>query len=386
MAPKLSFAAAVVAALLAGLSSAWLPEGKLRGVNLGSMFVFEPWIDSGEWSNMGCGDARSEFDCVSSLGQDAADSAFQSHWQDWVAEDDLDEMMAAGLNTIRIPLGYWIYEDIVDSSEHFPKGGFDILKTFVGKASDRGFYIILDLHGAPGAQQVNNAFTGQYNPSADFYNDYNYGRAVQWHAWMAEQVHSNDEFRNVGMIELVNEPLQGNAPESLRSEYYVDALQAIRDAESSKGVGSGSQLHVQMMSDLWGSGNPSQYLGDSSNTAYDDHRYLKWDSSVAVSKDAYLSESCDNDRVAEDTLVIGEWSLSVPDDVEGSDDWDPSSNADFYSRWFAAQIQSYERSALGWVFWTWKAGLDDPRWSYKDALDAGIISKDLDSVINSSVC
>lgn len=80
------------------------------------------------------------------------------------------------------------------------------------------------LHGAPGAQQENNAFTGQNNDHADFYKDYNYDRAVQWHGWMAERIHSNDEFRNVGMLELVNEPLQSNAPESLRSEYYVNAI------------------------------------------------------------------------------------------------------------------------------------------------------------------
>lgn len=108
-------------ALLA-TANAWLPDHKLRGVNLGSMFVYEPWLDEGEWSNMGCDGQPSEFDCVSSLGQDAADSAFKSHWENWLTEDDLDEMKRAGLNTLRIPLGYWLYEDIVYSdSEHFPK-------------------------------------------------------------------------------------------------------------------------------------------------------------------------------------------------------------------------------------------------------------------------
>lgn len=126
-----------------------------------------------------------------------------------------------------------------------------------------------------------------------------------------------------------------------------------------------------MMSDLWGSGNPQEFLGDDAgDTAYDDHRYLKFDDSVPVSQEGYLSESCNNDRVAEDTLVIGEWSLSVNDDVEGDDDWSPDSQKDFYAKWFAAQIQSYERSALGWVFWSWKAALNDPRWSYKGTYPA----------------
>lgn len=120
MLSKLSAAAA-----LAGTASAWLPEGKIRGVNLGTLFIYEPWIDNGEWSSMGCDGQKSEFDCVSSLGQDAADAAFQKHWQSWLTTGDLDEIKSYGLNTIRIPVGYWFKEDLVDSSEHFPKVSLD---------------------------------------------------------------------------------------------------------------------------------------------------------------------------------------------------------------------------------------------------------------------
>jgi aryl-phospho-beta-D-glucosidase BglC (GH1 family) len=98
-----------------------MPGHKIRGVNVGTMFVFEPWIDQGEWSNMGCGGQASEFDCVMNIGQDAANSAFKTHWDNWLGATDLDEMMSYGLNTVRIPLGYWLYDNIVDSSEHFPR-------------------------------------------------------------------------------------------------------------------------------------------------------------------------------------------------------------------------------------------------------------------------
>jgi glucan endo-1,6-beta-glucosidase len=141
----------------------WLPgSGKIRGVNLGSWLIMEPWMASSEWSSMGCGSAQSEFDCVSSLGQSAANSAFQKHWNSWITESDLNKMMDLNLNTIRIPVGYWIDESTVDTaSEHFPQGGLTYLQRLCGWASDRGFYIIIDLHGAPGAQVPRNAFTGQ---------------------------------------------------------------------------------------------------------------------------------------------------------------------------------------------------------------------------------
>lgn len=141
----------------------WTASGKIRGVNLGSLFVFEPWIANGEWNNIGCGGQQSEFDCVMNTGQERADAAFQKHWDTWITEGDLDEMMGYGINTIRIPLGYWLDETLVDkNSEHFPrvctsfqtsaeaganlliKGALKYLIRLCGWASDRGFYIILE--------------------------------------------------------------------------------------------------------------------------------------------------------------------------------------------------------------------------------------------------
>jgi glucan endo-1,6-beta-glucosidase len=141
----------------------WPPaSGKIRGVNLGSMFVVEPWMASNEWATMGCGLAQSEFDCVSALGQTAANAAFQAHWARWISESDIATMSSYGLNTIRIPVGYWIDEGIVYSDcEHFPQGGLAYLDQVCGWASDYGLYIIIDLHGAPGAQVAQQPFTGQ---------------------------------------------------------------------------------------------------------------------------------------------------------------------------------------------------------------------------------
>jgi aryl-phospho-beta-D-glucosidase BglC (GH1 family) len=85
----------------------WTPaSGKIRGVNLGSMFVFEPWIAESEWSRIGCGSYQSEFDCVAGLGQTKANSAFQSHWASWITKSDITQMQSYGLNAIRIPVGY----------------------------------------------------------------------------------------------------------------------------------------------------------------------------------------------------------------------------------------------------------------------------------------
>ena len=135
-------------------------KGKIRGVNLGSFLVLENWLADDVMSGWGC-KSTSEFDCVSSLGdQNKADNDFQGHWSTWVTAADFTDMVSYGLNTVRIPVGYWIGEKLVDSSEHFPRGGERYLDQVVAWARDAGLYVILDLHGAPGAQATD-AFTGQ---------------------------------------------------------------------------------------------------------------------------------------------------------------------------------------------------------------------------------
>lgn len=166
-------------------SKRWVQaSGKIRGVNLGSFFVFEPWLAGTEWSNMGCGPYNSEFDCVSALGQGTANQRFQNHWNTWITQGDIAQMQSYGINTIRIPVGYWMMESLVYSdSEHFPQGGLQYLERVCGWASDAGFYIIIDMHGAPGAQVPTNSDTGQYAPSAGFYVDYQFDRATQFLSW-----------------------------------------------------------------------------------------------------------------------------------------------------------------------------------------------------------
>ncbi|EFX04331.1 endoglucanase 2 [Grosmannia clavigera kw1407] len=368
----------------------WLTtDGKpLRGVNLGSQFILEPWMASNTWSSMGCGGQNSEFDCVSHLGQSAANSAFQSHWGSWIVESDLNDMQSYGLNAIRIPLGYWLDESIVYSdSEHFPKGALSYLKKICGWASDRGFYIVLGMHGAPGAQVAQNAFTGQYASTPGFYVDYQYERALKFLEYLVTEVHSNTEYRNVGMIELVNEPLQntGSQTTSMRESYYKDAWDRVHSKEDSLGVTGNGQVHLLVMNDNWGSGNPTEWM-NGWYVAYDDHRYLKYDSSVSVSQSAYLSASCNDASQSDSPGIVGEFSLSPPDNVEKTSAWAPSDNKDFYTKWFAAQVSSYEKHNLGWFFWSWKTELGDYRWSYKEAVEAGVIPKDPGSVDRSAAC
>ncbi|KAI1085635.1 glycoside hydrolase family 5 protein [Whalleya microplaca] len=370
------------------LGPKWLQSEKVRGVNLGSLFVFEPWLCGKEWKEMGCENLDSEWDCVKKLGEEKARSAFAGHWSSWITEKDFDEMRSYGLNTVRVPLGFWINEDLVEEGEYYPKGGLEYLLKICEMASSRGFYIMLEMHGAPGVQVANNSFTGHATPDVKFYSDKNFKRGVEFLKWLTNLAHTKTEMRNVGMIGVVNEP-EGHH-DSLRSRFYPDAYKGIRQVESTLNINTTNKLHISFMNSLWGSGDPKEFIpAGIESLAFEDHRYQKHDTGLVLNHEAYIDDSCTNDRSAENETptFVTEWCISPPDSVESSDPaWVRDGNEDFYRAWFRAQVLGYEKSAAGWTYWTWKSQLGDWRWSYQEAVAAGIIPKDLDSMANSGIC
>ncbi|KAF1963388.1 putative glucan endo-1,6-beta-glucosidase B [Byssothecium circinans] len=349
---------------------------KIRGVNVGSLFVVEPWMANDAWNKMGCGGTKSEFDCMRKLGKEAGNAAFQKHWDSWITEEDMNKMKEYGLNTIRVPVGYWMVEETVEkNSEPFPSGSLAKMDRLAEWAAKRNMYVIFDLHGAPGAQEPNQPFTGQYATATGFFNTRNYERSYKFLEVMTERIHKNNAYRTTGMIEVLNEPERKS--NTLLSEYYVNAYNKIRDVEKKLNIGADKQLTIQYMDKTWGAGNPKDVLKDKSGVAYDDHRYLKW-APITHTKQNYLSTSC-KDTFGDGgnkPIIVGEWSLAAADAVEQTAEWKPSTNKDFYKQWWAAQVQAYEKE-MGWVFWSWKAQLgEDYRWCYRCAVEAGAIPKD----------
>lgn len=341
-------------------------------------------MQSNEFNNvMGCNGAVSEFDCMrEAYGNDkaAGNAAFKQHWSSWITPDSVQAVHDAGLNTIRIPIGYWSFTDIVDSSEPFPDGDqmLPYLDAVVQKAADLGLYVIIDLHGAPGGQQQD-VFTGQNPNPAGFFNDYNFGRAEKWLTWMTNRIHSNDAYSTVGMLEVLNEPVSKHDADNrypapgedpgLVQTYYPGALKAIRDAEAALNIGSDKALHVQFMSSKWDSGNPRDNSAVASDpmAAFDDHNYIGFALGGTGDQNALMNSACTDTRVVDgqDFTITGEWSMT-----SGVD----SSDADFFKRWFTAQQQLYEAPGMdGWVYWTWKTELNDPRWTYSDAVSSGYV-------------
>lgn len=77
------------------------------------------------------------------MGQYVSDacSRLQSHWASWITADDFRQIRAAGLNHVRIPIGYWAFDN-----QHGPyckSNQFDYLTKAVGWARDNGLKVMI---------------------------------------------------------------------------------------------------------------------------------------------------------------------------------------------------------------------------------------------------
>jgi glucan 1,3-beta-glucosidase len=61
-----------------------------------------------------------------------------------------DPCLAAGLNHVRIPIGYWAYD--ISAGEPYHQGQAQYLDNAIGWARNHGLKVLIDLHGAPGSQ------------------------------------------------------------------------------------------------------------------------------------------------------------------------------------------------------------------------------------------
>ncbi|CUA70591.1 Glucan endo-1,6-beta-glucosidase B [Rhizoctonia solani] len=233
--------AASVSALKNGL-----PVDKVYGVNLGGWLITEPWMLPKEWVNKMGGEtcdsdcstcAASEFDLVRKIGQEKADQVFAEHWETWFTEKDVDTIAAAGLNTVRIPLGYWILESLVDrSTEYYPRGGMKHLKKGLGWLKKKGIHVLLDHHALPGVASAKQMFAGRCTSDVQFYTEKNYKRALIWAGVMTAIIHLDPDFASVFAIQAINEPTMNADQTPGYGDYQKRFVKVVRAVEYALGI------------------------------------------------------------------------------------------------------------------------------------------------------
>ena len=120
----------------------------LRGVNAGGWLVTENWM----CPNKVAGTQTETYESFSArFGKEKADELYRIYRKGWWTEQDFRNFAGLGLNAIRLPFGW---RDLITEDGEILSEGFALLDWFVDCAAREGIYTILDLHAAPGSQNV----------------------------------------------------------------------------------------------------------------------------------------------------------------------------------------------------------------------------------------
>jgi len=79
------------------------------------------------------------------LGPDKAKERLSNHWNSWITQADFQKIAAAGLNHVRLPIGYWSIIPI--PGEPYVQGAYEFLGKALDWAQAAGLKVIIDLHG-----------------------------------------------------------------------------------------------------------------------------------------------------------------------------------------------------------------------------------------------
>jgi glucan 1,3-beta-glucosidase len=119
----------------------------------------EPRITPSVFDNAGVA-AVDEWSLCATLGPDQCRTVLSDHWNTFITQDDFSQIAAAGMNHVRIPIGYWAVQHL--EGEPFVDGQLQYLDAAVGWARAAGLKVMIDLHGgesteipiAPGKQSL----------------------------------------------------------------------------------------------------------------------------------------------------------------------------------------------------------------------------------------
>lgn len=271
------------------------PVVSLRGVNLGSDLLIEPWMFFGD-NNPLIQTYPDDYSIWRSLtnradiGPEKAKALKDLYQQTYIQECDFDNLLAMGVNFIRLPIYAQNIRPLDDNGQWLTSNfDFSAIDRIVKYCADRGIYVLLDLHGAPGYQSKE-YHTGRrnqnklFNPTNDIFRQ----RTVE--LWKALALHYRANTAIVG-YDLLNEPSGAVTPQyypiitdGYRAlwDLYNRIYSVIRKPEIQGGAADTNHIIVIEgipSNDDWATvPNPSTYAW--TNVMYQFHYYgFKFDSS-----------------------------------------------------------------------------------------------------------
>jgi glucan 1,3-beta-glucosidase len=361
---------------------AWKTSCDLRGLALGGWFVPEKFINIAGWATPDMPHTQSKpmaegtiyegsetvpdlCSLSRKLGREELDLRMKRHLESFIKEDDFKYIAKTGVNTLRIPIGYWnVIEDPYEMYAPIqPNVSLGYLDNAMKWAAKYDLAVVLDLHASPGSQNgwEHSGCSGNAGLFKGGEAKKNQKLSVDTVEKLAERYANHPALLG---IEVINEPV-GYNPHSL-VQLYKDSYDAIRKHDKDVWV-IGYAHNADRVAGL------KQY--ELTNFVLDKHNYACFGDGRSgppgqtYQHHAQVVESWKKDLTKMSSsfpTILGEWSL-----CHGG------GSALKLKDWNKIQQDAWKESTVGAVFWTYKTLTDNARWSYRVSLDSVDVMGDL---------
>jgi aryl-phospho-beta-D-glucosidase BglC (GH1 family) len=342
----------------------------------------------------------------------------KKHWDTWITESDFAAIAAAGLNHVRLPIGYWAFD--VSQGEPYITGQLPYLYKAVSWAQKYGIKVWIDLHGAPGSQNGFDNSGQKIDPPKWQTSKQNIDRTSAIIKTLAKEFSQSKYSNVVTAIAPLNEPAgfkDFNIVTTAR-QYWYDSYGNIRWPFGTSQQGNLIEVIHDAFQPLsyW---NGFMKYPQFDGVMMDTHSYQVFSSpELERSYDQHVQAACARGKEMANWaksnlwIVAGEWTTAPTDcakylngrgvgarydgtfpgsykigscsTVTGDSKNFSASYKTFLRKYFEAQTQAFEKSN-GWIYWTWKAENADD-WSYQKGLAGGWIPKNPATRMYPNIC
>lgn len=351
------------------------------GVNFGSSFVLEKWIFHDLFSET---KGDTELDAVSSLvdkfGVDETRTKFENHWNNYATADDWKWLAQNGVNSIRLPIGYWDVDGgSFTSGFKFEKykavyaNAWKIIKkNYIEAALQHKISVIVDVHGLPGGANKS-GHSGESGGSGSFWKDDKAQISMAKLAgWIANDL---KKYENIAGIQVVNEADFAD-PAKHQATYYAACVTEVRKSD---------KLIPVIISDGWW---PDQWVkwvqdeqGDDGyiGVVVDDHVYRCFSDSDKGKSPQQLTDDLNGDVLTNLTdngngvdFIVGEWSCVI--DQKSWDKVGDANRDELVKKYGQAESQIFTQRSSGSYFWTYKfQSGNGGEWDFKTMTEKGAL-------------
>ena len=332
-----------------GRTAAERNDFHLRGTALGGWLVLEPWITpslfyqflgaTSRWgANAKSHVAIDSYTFCTALGPEEANRQLRRHWRTWVTETEIARLAKSGVETLRIPVGDWMYKP------YYPyvgcmDGALDELERVLRLCEKHKLTAILDIHAVRGSQNGldNSGDTDSFEwlPLAD--SKGGVARYRHWDIrgadWVGHYNHTTYRYDNINgthidfTLEVVRELVMNHKHdpvvigiEPVNEPWWVIPLDVLKDFywRSYRIVQAEKPEWITLFHDsfrLWPQEWGDGWMRNCGNFALDTHLYQAW--SYANDVEWFQQAACAAQWQLEQfesmdlPIVVGEWSLAT---------------------------------------------------------------------------